>query len=638
MTSTSGEQVRCVWRGRVGELAQLLGQPSFYASCVQRYEAANFGSISDAEHHSWHRSWPPLVDVLLRAGLGKMQIYLEYGTPGGAGRFDALLLGKTKHGTPALIVVELKQWTETQVLSDRLVRRSDGMEVSHPVVQVAAYLAFIREWFEAGSATVTVRGLVFLHNATSAEVKELQAGPQPDPSNKIPVLSGEDLGAGVPRKLLAQRLLAADLHAPGDHQITKFERTRWAPTRRLLDSVADMLESARSFTLIGDQQEAFLRIKRAVNQAKQRRERAVITVMGGPGSGKTVIATRLLAYLARQPGLEPRYVSPSGTLIAQLREAAGDRAAADLFLLPREMITHAIRGSRITVLDEGQRFPRPDGGRLLQQIMSKVPILLLFLDERQIIRPNEGFTVEEIRQMASAYGAAVHHLTLAGCFRCNGSRAYANWVDQLLYDTPQQWAGGDFDFALADDPAQLQAWIDYHTVAGARARTAAGFCWPWNRDRSTLRPEVAIRWIDATGQQRLWEAPWNAAKAMGTPPLAPHRNFWATHPGGHRQIGCIYTAQGLEYEYGGVIIGPDLVYRDGTWQARPGESHDDALKGLPPHQYLPLALNIYRVLLTRSTRATRIYSTDPETRAFLASLLKSHQPEQARDGSGVATH
>ncbi|MEV2278779.1 DNA/RNA helicase domain-containing protein [Nocardiopsis sp. NPDC049922] len=39
---------------------------------------------------------------------------------------------------------------------------------------------------------------------------------------------------------------------------------------------------------------------------------------------------------------------------------------------------------------------------------------------------------------------------------------------------------------------------------------------------------------------------------------------WATHPGGVEQVGCVYTAQGIEYDDAGVIFGPELVRRDGA--------------------------------------------------------------------------
>ncbi|MCX5322106.1 hypothetical protein [Streptomyces sp. NBC_00120] len=46
-----------------------------------------------------------------------------------------------------------------------------------------------------------------------------------------------------------------------------------------------------------------------------------------------------------------------------------------------------------------------------------------------------------------------------------------------------------------------------------------------------------------------------------------------------------------------------------------------AFENMPPHRYLPYALNAYRVLATRGTRGTRLYSTDFDTQAHLATLL-----------------
>ncbi|WP_433333399.1 DNA/RNA helicase domain-containing protein [Spirillospora sp. CA-294931] len=610
----------------MADLAQRLDTPGFLAGCAQRYQTITFRAVDEPEYRSWRHSWPAMVDALLRAGLGQMQIYLEFASPGGAGRIDALLLGRTAAGVPALVVIELKQWTSVEILSKLQVRLPNGVQVSHPVVQVDGYLAFLRQWFEAGEQPLVARGVVFLHNATSAQLQDLRAGRRQGQA-EIALLSGEDLDSEeCSEEELAERLLCVDLQPPDDQQVAAFEKVRWAPSQRLLDNVAAMLDEQQTFVLIGDQQNAFLRILDAVQRAMDQRGRAIVMVTGGPGSGKTIIAARLLARLFRHPGVNARYLSPSGTLIKQLSRAANTPAGRDLFLNPGAMLARALGGSRMAILDEAQRLRRLHNGTgLLRQIIERVPVVVLFLDERQIIRPAEGITVHEIQQLAALQGIEPHHLSLNGCFRSNGSRAYATWVDELLYETPRPWTEGDFDLGFAEDPIELQEWIDHHTAGNFSARTTAGFCWPWARDQFTLLPEVSIQWTDRAGHKCSWQAPWNADQAIGDPPIAPHRNFWATDPGGHRQIGCIYTAQGLEYDYGGVIIGPDLVYRDGGWLAQPHESHDGPMRNLSPDQYLPLALNTYRVLLTRSTRGMRIYSTDPETKHFLSALIRGQQ-------------
>ncbi|RDI23074.1 uncharacterized protein DUF2075 [Lentzea flaviverrucosa] len=104
--------------------------------------------------------------------------------------------------------------------------------------------------------------------------------------------------------------------------------------------------------------------------------------------------------------------------------------------------------------------------------------------------------------------------------------------------------------------------------------------------------------------------------------LVPKSQFWATDQGGHRQIGCIYTAQGLEYDYGAVIFGPDLVRRGDRWVVDPKTNEDRSMKDIDSRLYPRLAANIYWVLATRATRGCWLYSVDEETQAFLTTLLQ----------------
>ncbi|MFI8170935.1 DNA/RNA helicase domain-containing protein [Streptomyces sp. NPDC085931] len=113
-----------------------------------------------------------------------------------------------------------------------------------------------------------------------------------------------------------------------------------------------------------------------------------------------------------------------------------------------------------------------------------------------------------------------------------------------------------------DAPFQLQQWIAQATAAGHTARTAAEFCWPWTRtrprDATTLPLDIGIDMpAEPAAPAQTWRAAWNAATSLTDRPIAPHSQLWASHTGGgHQQIGCIHTAQGLEYHHAGVIIGP----------------------------------------------------------------------------------
>jgi hypothetical protein len=616
--------VVCAASGRVREIAVRLADPEFLDDCAGNL-AAGFGAPGESEVRSWRNSWPPLLAALLRAGLGELQLYLEYATPGGGQRLDALLLGASPSGELRAVVVELKQWQHAQVLSGELVKRSDGKVTTHPVQQVAAYLRFFEQWLPAGSAALDLRGLVLLHNATAVEGEALLVST--GPGAEVAVVTGAHL-AGTSGAALAEVLGCADLVGPSPRSVVDFEEIRWTPSSRLLDQVGHALEGAPGFALVGDQQEAFLRIRAAVARARAGGQGAVITVHGGPGSGKTALAVRLLAHLMHHhPEADPRYVTPSGTLRAHLLEAAGRPEARDLFP-PVSRAGAATRKSRVVIIDEAQRLSRGSGDRppVLSTLLNK-DVLVIFLDERQVVRPLEGVTIAEIGSWSEQTGRRHHSLALTSSFRCAGSKSYTDWVDQLLYDAPTPWTGADsYDLATCRDPFELQAWIEQATSDGHLARTAAGFCWPWTRN-SQLHPDITIPVTDSsTGRTRTWTAAWNSAEAIALPDdtvRVPRSQLWASQPGGHCQVGCIYTAQGLEYHHAGIIIGPDLTWESGRWTAHPEASRDPALLGLPPQRYLTYALNAYRVLLTRGTHAARLYSTHAATQHLLTSLIRS---------------
>ena len=76
---------------------------------------------------------------------------------------------------------------------------------------------------------------------------------------------------------------------------------------------------------------------------------------------------------------------------------------------------------------------------------------------------------------------------------------------------------------------------------------------------------------------REWSMPWTARDGVSRlGPGIPKSDFFASANEGIDQVGCVYTAQGFEFDYVGVIVGPDLVSRlmDGGWVGQRYQSHD----------------------------------------------------------------
>ncbi|WP_184923136.1 DNA/RNA helicase domain-containing protein [Saccharothrix ecbatanensis] len=603
----------------------------FTRECADRFEEQHGEPPGAAELRSWTNSWPVLLDALDRAGQAGSWLLLEYTLAGSAERVDALVLGARPRGGLTGVVVELKQWSRCTWTSPLEVALDDVVR-THPCRQAFGYTSHLEGWLEEATLDLEYRGVAFLHNAPVDVVHRLRhAVVDSHGSRDVPIVGQADL-SGTDGGELARLLRCEDLRPPTSEQVDKFVRARQRPSKSVFEDLDNILSQKSEFRLLGDQQTAQVRVLRTLDPERTTK-RQVIAVTGGPGTGKTVIALRLLADIPRiqspRGEVQTRFITPSGTLRRQLVRATELPGAKQLFLVPDSFRPSRSDAHVIPLIDEAQRLRRSD--RTLDRLIHYSPVSVFFLDERQVIRPNEGVSVSELAQTAERFDAEFTHITLTSQFRCGGSQRYLNWLDRLFSvdGEAEPWVPGQYEVGLAANPDELSAWIRARGRGGRTARISAGFCWEWSKDgvNRPLSEDVVIEWTDEHGGPRTWRRPWNSmmTRMDGDAVTAPQREFWATDAGGENQVGCVYTAQALEYDYSGVIIGPDLVRRDGEWVGRPEHSHDDVMENVAPDAYRQLALNTYWVLATRGTSGCRFHSTDPETQDFLMGLFASRQ-------------
>jgi hypothetical protein len=235
-------------------------------------------------------------------------------------------------------------------------------------------------------------------------------------------------------------------------------------------------------------------------------------------------------------------------------------------------------------------------------------------------------TEREIRAEAEKVGCRVEVVRLEDQFRCGGSQLYEQWVLRLLGLDPRgpiSWSelirGSDETYRVAalPTPTALESWLTAQNPGGAdTARIAAGYCWRWS-DPETIDGVKKLVDDVVIGA---WRRPWNAKPEKAIPGIPP-AHFWASDDRGFGQVGCIYTAQGFEYDWSGVIFGDDFVRRDGGWVSRPEYSFDTPVKRAKT-DFPALLRNTYKVLLTRGMKATAVYSTDPDTQDFLDQICR----------------
>ena len=369
-----------------------------------------------------------------------------------------------------------------------------------------------------------------------------------------------------------------------------------------------------------------------VERARASDRKSVVLVTGGPGSGKSVIALSLLGELARR-GRTVLHATGSRSFTQTLRRVAGRRAprVQRMFKYFNQFTDAERNGLDVLILDEAHRIRETSGDRYtraalrtdrpqIDELMSAARVPVFLLDEHQVVRPGELGTVADIEWFARKLELSLHRVDLDAQFRCGGSEEYVQWVLRLLGlvpGGPLRWEGDlSFQVNIADSPEQMEALLAAKAAEGYSARMAAGYCWPWSDPRpdGTLVSDVRI------GD---WTRPWNLKgdRSVGGAPPAP---LWASDPAGFGQVGCVYTAQGFEYDWNGVILGPDLIWRgDGFVSVRAANKDPDFRnhQKVSDDEFDRLVRNVYKVLLTRGMVGTLIYSTDQQTREGLRALL-----------------
>ncbi len=260
----------------------------------------------------------------------------------------------------------------------------------------------------------------------------------------------------------------------------------------------------------------------------------------------------------------------------------------------------------------------------IEELMRAAKVSVFFIDDRQVVRPGEVGSSDLIRSTAAELGIPVFEHELETQFRCGGSDAFVGWVDNTLEVDPTPFVLWDpseeFDFQIVDSPQELEGMIRAKAAEGYSARLSAGFCWPWS---DPLEDGTLINDVQIDG----WSMPWNAkpdSRRLATG--IPKSNYWASDPAGLEQVGCVYTAQGFEYDYAGVIVGRDLVWRPRQgWVGHPEASRDSVVKrggAKDPLAFAALVKNTYRVLLTRGLSGCYVYFEDDRTRDFVISRIE----------------
>lgn len=362
----------------------------------------------------------------------------------------------------------------------------------------------------------------------------------------------------------------------------------------------------------------------------------MFVVEGGPGTGKSVVAINLLVTLSKL-GLVCKYVSknaaPRSVYESKLTGTFRKTEISNLFSGSGAFTDADPNSFDVLIVDEAHRLNEKSGlyrnlgENQIKELISAAKTTIFFLDEDQRVTLDDIGRRDEILKWAAALGADVSEAALVSQFRCNGSDGYLAWLDntlQIRETANDKLKSEEFDFRVLDSPEEVRRMIVDRNRANNKARMVAGYCWPWNSKKDPGQMDVVI-------PKHGFAMRWN---------LASDGSLWIVAPNSVEEIGCIHTGQGLEVDYVGVIVGLDLVVRDGKIITRP-EHRARSDRSIRGYRRLlredpvgggklldQIIKNTYRTLMTRGMKGCYVYFEDEETAAYFRSRIDRSEQQK----------
>ncbi len=613
-----------LYEGTIAEFSDAVVQNILADKISASYQNYYHRSVAQSEYRSWQQSLNFLRNSFDYTGLKDNKIIIEYELPYSTRRIDVLLFGSGNDSRDCVVLIELKQWsneniegceTEGNIIVDY---GRFKKEQAHPSLQVQGYHFDLKDFVTifGDENHITLSSCSYCHNYSRESVDAVLFSPKFHAElAAFPVFAKEDvrtLGA-----YLKERLDGGN----GLEVFGRFITSPIRPSKKLLEHTSAMINKQQIFNLIDDQIAAYNAIMHKAKKLAQTQKKSLVIVKGGPGTGKSVIALEVMGELMRQ-GKTVFHATGSSAFTNTLRKIVGTRAQR-LFKFFNSFNTTATNSIDVLICDEAHRIRRTSNSRYtrkehrsnlpqVNELLRIAKLNIFFIDENQIVRPEEIGSIDLIKDAAVQFEVArdeIAEFELKTQFRCSGSDAYLQWLDKVLGITDSEELAFDarMEFKIFSNPSEMMAKIHQRNAEKRNsARIVAGFCWPW----SEPNPDGSLVTDVKIGD---FAMPWEKKDTFWK---------WATDDSGMEQVGTVYTAQGFEFDYIGIIFGNDLVYDwdKQKWRSVPENSNDTQVKRKNPGLTRHLQ-NVYRVLMSRAHRGVYVYFMNEGTERWFRAAL-----------------
>ncbi|MBR3030732.1 MAG: DUF2075 domain-containing protein [Bacteroidales bacterium] len=584
----------------------------------------------EREFESWHNSMQFMRNIVDDCDIDDdVQIAIEYNIPQTSKRVDFIILGSDSDNHDNIVIVELKQWSKAEVVDNdmhytvRTYVANDNRIVCHPSYQAYSYSRFIYNYSQyIQDNSVSLIPCAYLHNYKPEYKSALTAEIYKEWYTAAPFFVRDEVQqfSQFVKKYVTKKSANGDL-------LYQIEGGRIRPSKSLQDSLSEMVKGNPVFNLLDEQAVCYDMCIKTMLQCQKDRKKRTIVIQGGPGTGKSVLAVNLLmAFINR--GYNSAYVTknsaPRQAFLSLLTVNQANRLAdiEHLFRSPFRLSTVPKDGYDCLIVDEAHRLVKKmygdwTGENQVKECINASLLSIFMIDEDQAVTTKDIGSTEEIKTWCKQLDSRIvinPNTKLISQFRCNGSDAYIQFIDNILQrneeTVPMNIQELNYDFRVFDNPVEMREALRQKNAINNKARMVAGYCYDWNVKNG--RGEFDIVLPDG------FKAQWNLA----------NDRIWAINPTSFEQVGCIHTAQGLEFDYVGVLIGKDLSYDKESGKILTDKtmiSRDDNSSGIrtaSDEVAKRLIINTYKTLLTRGQKGCYVYCEDRALADYIKIFLQ----------------
>ena len=353
-----------------------------------------------------------------------------------------------------------------------------------------------------------------------------------------------------------------------------------------------------------------------------------IRITGNPGTGKTALAITLFDYLKSSEQYRDKKIvivvaNPS------LREEI--KYALSCLKYCKKSVVAPVELTRkkydIVICDEAHKLRRfkylrsyarafkKGNERLgltssydeLDWLLMQSKTLILFYDSRQIVSPS-AIPKDIFNQKIETIDRGIRPIELKKQMRVQAGQGYVDYIYDILYgENPRRKIFLNYTFRIVESYQELDKIITLKEEKYGLSRIASGYSFEFSNDNT---PESHTFIVDSQ------KVKWNTC-TVG----------WIRKEECKKEIGSIYTLSGIDLNYIGVIIGPELYYDKVSKKIKLDKDkfYDNTVKCQKSDEAIyEEVLNAYAILLTRGIYGTYVYVCDENLREYLKQFIDSN--------------